>query len=78
MNQKKPYEQQSGKEAHELRKKVNALERTISKKESELKNLAEKISFYAHGSRQYNELLATMSALQQEIDTATKEWESLA
>lgn len=75
---KKPYEQQSGKEAHELRKKVNALERTISKKESELKNLAEKISFYAHGSRQYNELLATMSALQQEIDTATKEWESLA
>ena len=59
------------------RKQANALERSIAKKETEIEQMTDKLSSYQYGSKQYNDLLAKVSVLQQEIDSLMKEWEQL-
>ncbi len=73
----KASDQSCGKEAREIRKKIGNLEKKIERLEAQDNELAEKLSFYAYGSEQYNRILDDQRAVKEDRTKAERQWEDL-
>lgn len=64
------------KQRHELNKKCNALERKIEKLEKDIQKASERLATMTYGQDGYQEAVAVLENLQNELNGSMQEWES--